>query len=48
MKAITRILMKLMLNKAINDRYKCDNEIVKKAYDNVIKNYESTILYLNI
>lgn len=48
MKVLTRTLMKMMLNKALNDKYKCDNEIVKRTYDDLIKSYKSTIAYLSI
>lgn len=37
--------MKMMLVKAKNDRVGKD-VIIQKAYDNMIKNYENTILYL--
>ena len=37
--------MKMMLMKAKNDRLRKDG-IIQKAYDNMIKNYEDTIMYL--
>ena len=36
----------MILTKAKNDRFDCDNTIVKQAYDNMIKNYEDTIMFL--
>ncbi len=38
--------MRMMLTKAKNDMYTCDNSITKRAYGNMIKNYENTIMYL--
>lgn len=38
--------MRMMLTKAKNDMYTCDNPITKRAYSNMIKNYENTIMYL--
>jgi hypothetical protein len=46
MRLIAVIIMKMMLTKAKNDRFACDNTIVKQAYDNMIKNYEDTIMFL--
>jgi hypothetical protein len=46
MKYLAIIIMKMMLTKAKNDRFTCDNIIVKKAYDAMIKSYENTIMYL--
>jgi hypothetical protein len=46
MKTIAILIMKMMLTKAKNDRFDCDNTIVKRAYDNMIKNYEDTIMFL--
>jgi len=45
MRFITVTLMKMMLMKAKNDRLGKDI-IIQKAYDNMIKNYEDTIMYL--
>lgn len=36
----------MMLTKAKNDKFDCDNTIVKSAYGNMIKNYEDTIMFL--
>jgi hypothetical protein len=36
----------MMLKKAKNDSFNCNNTIVKQAYDNMIKNYENTIMFL--
>lgn len=38
--------MRMMLTKAKNDMYRCENSITKRAYSNMIKNYENTIMYL--
>lgn len=38
--------MKMMLTKAKNDRSDCNNTIVKQSYNNMIKNYENTIMFL--
>lgn len=38
--------MRMMLTKAKNDMYTCENDITKRAYSNMIKNYEITIMYL--
>lgn len=38
--------MRIMLTKAKNDMYTCENSITKRAYSNMIKNYENTIMYL--
>lgn len=46
MRLIAVIIMKMILTKAKNDRFACDNTIVKRAYDNMIKNYEDTIMFL--
>ncbi len=46
MRTIAIMVMKLMLTKAKNDRFRCDNTIVKGAYSNMIKNYEDTIMFL--
>lgn len=46
MRLIAIIIMKMMLTKAKNDRFACDNTIVKKAYDAMIENYENTIIFL--
>lgn len=45
MNYIAVLIMKMMLVKAKNDRVGKD-VIIQKAYDNMIKNYENTILYL--
>ena len=45
MRIIAVIIMKMMLIKAKNDRVGKD-VIIQKAYDNMIKNYEDTIMYL--
>ena len=39
--------MRMMLTKAKNDMYTCDNSITKMAYNNMIKNYEIKIMYLD-
>lgn len=46
MRLIAVIIMKMMLTKAKNDRFACDNTIVKRAYDDMIENYENTIMFL--
>ena len=46
MRLIAVMIMKMMLMKAKNDWFACDNTIVKQAYDNMIKNYEDTIMFL--
>ncbi len=46
MRLIAIMIMQMMLTKAKNDRFDCDNEIVKQAFDNMIKNYENTIMFL--
>jgi hypothetical protein len=46
MRWIAIMIMKMMLTKAKNDKFDCDNTIVKSAYDNMIKNYENTIMFL--
>lgn len=46
MRLIAIIVMKIMLTKAKNDKFDCDNRIVRQAYDNMIKNYEDTIMFL--
>ena len=43
---IAIIIMKMMLKKAKTNKFKCNNTIVKQAYDNMIKNYEHTIMFL--
>lgn len=45
MRFIAVTIMKMMLMKAKNDRLGKD-VIIQKAYDNMIKNYEDTIMYL--
>lgn len=45
MRFIAVTIMKMMLMKAKNDRLRKDG-IIQKAYDNMIKNYEDTIMYL--
>lgn len=45
MRFIAVTIMKMMLMKAKNDRLGKD-VIIQKAYDNMIKNYENTIMYL--
>ena len=47
MRTITIFLMKIMLNRANRNRIGKD-DIVQRAYDNMIKNYENTIMYLNV
>ena len=46
MRRIAIFIMEKMLTKAKNDRIKCDHSVVGKAYDLMIKNYETTLLYL--
>ena len=38
--------MEIMLAKARKDKYNCNNIIVRYAYDNLIKKYEDTIMFL--
>lgn len=45
MRFIAVTIMKMMLMKAKNDRLGKD-VVIQKAYDNMIKNYENTIMYL--
>ena len=45
MRFIAVTIMKMMLMKAKKDRLGKD-VIIQKAYDNMIKNYEDTIMYL--
>jgi hypothetical protein len=45
MRLIAVTIMKMMLMKAKNDRVGKD-VIIQKAYDNMIKNYKDTIMYL--
>ena len=45
MRFIAVIIMKMMLKKAKNNRLGKD-VIIQKAYDNMIKNYKDTIMYL--
>lgn len=45
MRFIAVTIMKIMLMKAKNDKFGKD-VIIQKAYDNMIKNYEDTIMYL--
>ena len=47
MRYITMILMKHQLRIAKKEQIKCDNTIVKQAYDNLIKSYKSTIIFLD-
>jgi len=46
MRLIAIIIMKIMLIRAKKDMFACDNRIIKKAYSNMIKNYENTIMFL--
>ena len=39
-------MMRMMLTKAKNDMYICESSITKRAYINMIKNYENTIMFL--
>ncbi len=45
MRFIAITIMKMMLMKAKNDKFGKD-VIIQKAHDNMIKNYEDTIMYL--
>ena len=45
MRFIAEIIMKMLLQKAKNDKYDCKHTIVKQSYDNMIKNYENTIMF---
>jgi hypothetical protein len=47
MRFIAEVIMKMLLQKAKNDKYDCKHTIVKQAYDNMIKNYEDTIMFIN-
>ena len=47
MKYIARFIIKLMLQKAKNDKFECNNEIIKRAYDFKIQSFETTLLYLS-
>lgn len=47
MKKLTIFLMKVILKRTEKKRNLIDNVIVGKAYDNMIKNYKDTIMYLN-
>jgi hypothetical protein len=46
MKKLTLWLMKYNLKKAIKKQELQDNSIVKSAYNNLIKNYKDTIMFL--
>jgi uncharacterized protein YozE (UPF0346 family) len=46
MRLIAIWVMRNRLKKAEKDKLKLDNSIVEKAYDNMIKNYKNTIMYL--
>jgi hypothetical protein len=46
MKRITIWLMKYNLNVSIRKQEKQDNLIIKSAYNNLIKNYKDTIMFL--
>jgi hypothetical protein len=46
MRLIAIWVMRNRLKKAEKDKLKLDNSIVEKAYDNIIKNYKNTIMYL--
>jgi hypothetical protein len=46
MRLIAIWIMKNRLKKAEKDRLKLNNSIVERAYDNMIKNYKNTIMYL--
>ena len=46
MRLIAIMIMKMMLTKAKNDKFDHDDGIVKQAYDDMIKNYEDTIMFL--
>ena len=47
MKWIALQIMKMMLRKAKNDQAKTEHTITKGAYDNMIKNYTVTIMYID-
>ena len=47
MRFIAEIIMKMLLQKAKNDKNDCKHLIVKQAYDHMIKNYEDTIMFIN-
>lgn len=47
MRFIAITIMKIMLTKAKNNKLKKD-VIIQKAYQNMIKNYEDTIMYLKM
>lgn len=46
MKKLTIWLMKYNLKNAIKKQKKENNSIVKSAYNNLIKNYKDTIMFL--
>jgi len=46
MKKLTIWLMKYNLKKAIKQQELHDNSIIKSAYNNLIKNYRDTIMYM--
>jgi len=46
MRLIAIWIMKNRLKKAQKDQLKLNNTIVKQAYDNMIKNYKDTIMFL--
>ena len=46
MRTIAILIMKFMLTKAKTDKFDSDSDIVQKAYDVMIKNYEDTIMFL--
>ena len=48
MKWLTIQLMKYNLMVAIRKQAKVDNLIVKSAYNNLIKNYKDTIMFLEV
>lgn len=48
MKWLTIQLMKYNLNVVIKKQAKVDNSIVRGAYNNVIKNYKDTIMFLKV
>jgi len=47
MKYITIMLMKYQLRKAKRQQRKNDNTIVKQAFEHLIENYKSTIMFLD-
>jgi hypothetical protein len=47
MRFIAEMIMKMLLQKAKNDKYDCKHAIVKQAYDTMIKNYKDTIMFIN-